>query len=53
MKRQADILLNGGEVYQETRRFDETNKETVLMRKKTDAVDYKYFTEPNITPIMN
>ena len=51
MKRQADILLNGGEVYQETRRFDETNKETVLMRKKTDAVDYKYFTEPNITPI--
>ena len=40
-----------GTVEQETRRFDETNKETVLMRKKTDAVDYKYFTEPNITPI--
>jgi aspartyl-tRNA(Asn)/glutamyl-tRNA(Gln) amidotransferase subunit B len=26
-------------------------KETVLMRKKTDAVDYKYFVEPNIVPI--
>lgn len=49
--RQSNILINGGTVEQETRRFDETNKETVLMRKKTDAVDYKYFTEPNITPI--
>ena len=51
MKRQSEILLSGGVVEQETRRFDETKKETVLMRKKTDAVDYKYFTEANITPI--
>lgn len=51
MKRQAKLLLSGGVVEQETRRFDETKKETVLMRKKTDAVDYKYFTEPNIVPI--
>lgn len=51
IKRQSNILLNGGEIEQETRRFDETNKETVLMRKKTNAVDYKYFSEPNITPI--
>ena len=51
MKRQSEILLSGGIVEQETRRFDETKKETVLMRKKTDAVDYKYFTEANITPI--
>lgn len=51
MKRQSKILLSGGVVEQETRRFDETKKETVLMRKKTDAVDYKYFTEPNIAPI--
>lgn len=51
IKRQSNILLNGGEVEQETRRFDETNRETVLMRKKTNAVDYKYFTEPNIAPI--
>ncbi len=49
--RQSAILENGGKVDQETRRFDETKKETVLMRKKTDAVDYKYFTEPNIPPI--
>lgn len=49
--RQQKLLLAGIPVEQETRRFDEMRKETVLMRKKTDAVDYKYFTEPNITPI--
>ena len=51
IKRQAEILDNGGVIEQETRRFDETNKCTVLMRKKSNAVDYKYFTEPNIPPI--
>ena len=51
VKRQSQLLLMGKEVEQETRRFDEAKKETVLMRKKTDAADYKYFTEPNIVPI--
>jgi len=51
IKRQSDLLLAGEKVEQETRRFDETNRATVLMRKKTDSVDYKYFAEPNITPI--
>ena len=50
-KRQSELLLLGKEVEQETRRYDEAKKETVLMRKKTDAADYKYFTEPNILPI--
>ncbi len=49
--RQQVLVLTGGEVRQETRRFDEASKETVLMRVKTDAVDYKYFVEPNIPPI--
>lgn len=49
--RQSVLLLTGGKVIQETRRFDEGSKETVLMRLKTDAIDYKYFTEPNIVPI--
>ena len=49
--RQKEILENGGSVKQETRRFDESSKKTVLMRTKTDDVDYKYFTEPNIPPI--
>lgn len=51
IKRQSTLLLQGFNIQQETRRFDEIKKETVLMRIKTDAVDYKYFTEPNITPI--
>ncbi len=51
IKRQTEILNNGGEVEQETRRYDEGLKKTVLMRKKTDAIDYKYFREPNIVPI--
>ncbi len=49
--RQTQLLLAGIPIEQETRRFDEATRETVLMRKKTDAVDYKYFTEPNIVPI--
>jgi aspartyl-tRNA(Asn)/glutamyl-tRNA(Gln) amidotransferase subunit B len=51
MLRQERLLITGVPVQQETRRFDELKKESILMRKKTDAVDYKYFTEPNILPI--
>lgn len=51
IKRQEALLDMGIPVIQETRRFDEGSKETVLMRLKTDSVDYKYYTESNITPI--
>jgi len=51
MLRQERLLISGVPVQQETRRYDELKKETILMRKKTDAVDYKYFTEPNLVPI--
>ncbi|MEY3431939.1 MAG: Asp-tRNA(Asn)/Glu-tRNA(Gln) amidotransferase subunit GatB [Bacillota bacterium] len=51
MTRQERSLIAGIPVQQETRRYDELKKETIMMRKKTDAVDYKYFTEPNIVPI--
>ena len=51
IKRQTKSLLKGIAIEQETRRFDELKKETVLMRKKTDSVEYKYFPEPNIVPI--
>ncbi len=44
-------LIQGRGLEQETRRFDEDLKETVTMRKKGDAVDYKYYPEPNILPI--
>lgn len=49
--RQSRLLLSGSPVIQETRRFDEASGRTIRMRIKSDAVDYKYFCEPNITPI--
>ena len=51
IKRQTEILEAGGVIEQETRRYDEANKTTVFMRGKSDAIDYKYYTEPNIPPI--
>ena len=51
ISRQTKLLLSGEKVEQETRRYDESSGKTVLMRKKTDDVDYKYFCEPNIAPI--
>ncbi len=52
-KRQIDLIEQGraNEVVQETRRFDEEKLETLSMRSKVDAVDYKYYIEPNIPPI--
>ena len=49
-KRQLEALANNEELYQETRRFDEASGTTVHMRSKADAIDYKYFVEPNIPP---
>lgn len=51
IERQSKLLNEGKEIRQETRRYDSTKNETILMRVKTDAVDYKYFPEDNITPI--
>lgn len=52
VERQSQLLLAGEKVEQETRRFDETTKTTILMRKKEGNVDYKFFPEPNIFPIL-
>ena len=49
--RQTEILNNGGEIVQETRRYDETLNTTFTMRSKEDAIDYRYFTDPNLPPI--
>ncbi len=51
IKRQTEILKSGGKVLQETRRFDSEDLKTYPMRSKVDAVDYKYYIEPNIPPI--
>ena len=48
--RQTKLAESGkyDEVVQETRRFDEASMTTIHMRSKADAIDYKYFPEPNI-----
>ena len=51
IKRQNEVLDKGEKVIQETRRFDEETLKTYSMREKVDAVDYKYFIEPNIPPV--
>ncbi len=50
-KRQEEELLNGGEIGQETRRFDESTGKTILMRVKEGSDDYRYFPEPDIVPL--
>ncbi|WP_280770341.1 Asp-tRNA(Asn)/Glu-tRNA(Gln) amidotransferase subunit GatB [Salipaludibacillus daqingensis] len=46
--RQAEELSNGGEILQETRRWNEPSKKTVLMRVKEGSDDYRYFPEPDL-----
>lgn len=50
IKRQTELKENGkyDEMEQQTRRYDEATGTTVFMRNKVDAIDYKYFIDPNI-----
>ena len=49
--RQVDVIDNGGEVEQETLRWDEVSGRTFSMRDKEDAQDYRYFPEPDLVAI--
>ncbi|MCK8616852.1 Asp-tRNA(Asn)/Glu-tRNA(Gln) amidotransferase subunit GatB [Fructobacillus sp. M158] len=50
-KRQAKLIRSGAQVRQETRRYDESTKSTILMRVKETADDYRYFPEPDLSPV--
>ena len=51
IKRQIEVLENGGTIYQETRRFDDAKGEGYAMRTKEEANDYRYFPEPDLVAI--
>lgn len=51
MKRQIDIIEQGGEISQETRSFDAANGTTFSLRSKELAHDYRYFPEPDLQPL--
>lgn len=48
VRRQSDVVANGGEVVRETRHWDEASQVTVSMRLKERAEDYRYFPEPDL-----
>ncbi len=49
--RQAEILDEGGQVIQETRRWDEAKGQTFSMRGKEEAHDYRYFPDPDLVTV--
>lgn len=50
-RRQIEILEDGGQIEQETRRFDPDKGETRSMRSKEEAHDYRYFPDPDLLPL--
>lgn len=50
--RQIEVLESGGRVVQETRLWDEENAVTKPMRSKEEAMDYRYFPEPDLPAII-
>lgn len=50
IRRQAQVLDEGGIIYQETRHWDPSAKRTIVMRVKETADDYRLFPEPDLAP---
>lgn len=51
VRRQIEVLTDGGTVRQETRLYDADRDETRTMRSKEDAHDYRYFPDPDLLPL--
>lgn len=49
--RQIELLEEGKKVVQETRRWDDNKEYSYAMRSKEDAQDYRYFPDPDLTPL--
>ncbi|WP_026182409.1 Asp-tRNA(Asn)/Glu-tRNA(Gln) amidotransferase subunit GatB [Leeia oryzae] len=51
VRRQIELIEDGGKVVQETRLYDPDRDETRSMRSKEDAHDYRYFPDPDLLPL--
>jgi aspartyl-tRNA(Asn)/glutamyl-tRNA(Gln) amidotransferase subunit B len=51
VRRQVELIEDGGKVVQETRLYDPDKDETRSMRSKEDAMDYRYFPDPDLLPL--
>lgn len=51
-KRQIEILESGNSIEQETRKFNALTCTTKTMRSKEDAIDYRYFPDPDLAPLI-
>ncbi len=51
-KRQIELLEEGKQVIQETRRWDDNKESSYAMRSKEDARDYRYFPDPDLPPVV-
>src|ERR671912_804741 len=51
VRRQIELMEDGGTVVQETRLYDSERDETRPMRGKEDAMDYRYFPDPDLRPL--
>jgi aspartyl-tRNA(Asn)/glutamyl-tRNA(Gln) amidotransferase subunit B len=52
IRRQIELIEDGGRVVQETRLYDPDKGETRAMRSKEDAQDYRYFPDPDLPPLV-
>jgi len=52
VRRQIELIEDGGKVVQETRLYDAERDETRSMRSKEDANDYRYFPDPDLPPLV-
>ncbi|WP_211442400.1 Asp-tRNA(Asn)/Glu-tRNA(Gln) amidotransferase subunit GatB [Collimonas humicola] len=52
VRRQIEVIEDGGKVVQETRLYDPDKKETRSMRSKEDSQDYRYFPDPDLPPLV-
>ena len=50
--RQIELLEEGKQVVQETRRWDDNKEYSYAMRSKEDAQDYRYFPDPDLVPVI-